>query len=804
MMKKCEKERIYGKREIRDMDTNINNITLPWTEWKVEKLLGRGSFGEVYQVVRNELGTSMRAAIKIIHIPMDDSELEELEDSGISARSYLDKLVTDITNEIILMQTLKGAPNIVGIEDYKIVESTEKVQWTIYIRMELLTDLNHYRREHKLTYEQVIQMGCDLCNALDICRQKKIVHRDIKPSNIFISPYGEYKLGDFGISKHTDNTKSAFSSKKGTYSYMAPEVYRGEKYGYSIDLYSLGVVIYQLSNNGRLPFYPPAGVNVQPGDVDEAQEKRNMGIPFPDPATGGEELGDILRKACHIDPHQRYNSPLEMQAALKKLINKETVVKEENEEDGGTVLLSGDVPESIETPENDDDEKDVNTGNHYKVIILTVVALLGIGAAGLSFYMNNLKHTKEENVMVTETVAETETEKITEPVTESETEKVTEAVTESETEKVTEAITESETEKITEPVTESETEKVTVAVTESKTEKITEAVTESETEKEKVTEAVTESETEKITEPVTESETETIAESETEPVTEEKTEAVTEAEVQTEKATEKVTETELPKEVKSFTVSVEISGEKSTIKILNDTNVKMAKMTLYEAAGSEEAYSITVDEIQSKKKRNIQTEKGKTYHVSLESADGTARLEFYNVSFENVDEIHFCEQDGYTYVNYTKDKKNVDENTEKYRTKTYDKTALKYVMTSSGLNVRALPDNKAGAVVKKLSVANEVEVCGEAKGLIGGEETEWYLIKVDGLYGYISANADYTTDDKATADQKKAEILAAQAAAAAAAQQSYSSYSGSSGGSSGGSKKKSSGGSSDSVTISSW
>ena len=720
----------------------INNITLPWAEWKVEKLLGRGSFGEVYQVVRNELGTSMRAAIKIIHIPMDDSELEELEDSGISARSYLDKLVTDITNEIILMQTLKGAPNIVGIEDYKIEESKKKIQWTIYIRMELLTDLNHYRREHKLTYEQVVQMGCDLCNALEICRQKKIVHRDIKPSNIFVSPYGEYKLGDFGISKHTDNTKSAFSSKKGTYSYMAPEVYRGEKYGYSIDLYSLGVVIYQLSNNGRLPFYPPEGVNVQPDDVDEAQEKRNIGIPFPDPANGGKELGDVLRKACHIDPHQRYDSPLDMQVALKKLLNKENPVKEEDEDEDATVLFTGkrkqDRPETqkiIETPKNG---KNVKAGNHYKAIIVTVMALLGIGAAGFSFYMKNFKSTKEENMTVTETAAETETEETTDAATETETEEVTEAATETETEEVTEAATETETEEVTEAVTELVTEEIAATETEEPTEKITE------------------SESEKVT--------------------------------------------EQSKDVKSITASVEISGEKNTIRIQNDTDVKMSKMTLYESAGNEEVYSITSEEMQGKKKWNIQTEKGKNYRVSMESADSTARLEFYNISFENVDEIHLCQKNGYTYVNYTKDKKNVNENTEKYRTKTYDETILKYVMAASGLNVRALPDDKAGTVVKKLSVADEVEVCGEAKGLISGEEADWYLIKVDGIYGYISANADYTTDDKATADQKKAEIVAAQEAAAAAAQQSYSNYSGSSGGS----QKHSSGKSSGSVIISNW
>ena len=503
------------------MDTVNNRIQLPWPEWKVEKLLGRGSFGEVYQVVRDEFGTSMRAAIKIIRIPMDDSEVEELEDSGISARSYLNGLVTDITNEIILMQALKGAPNIVGIDDYKIVESSERIQWNIYIRMELLTDLNHYRREHPLSYEQVIRLGCQICNALEICRKKKIVHRDIKPSNIFVSPYGEYKLGDFGISKHTNNTQSAFSTRKGTYSYMAPEVYRGEKYGYSIDIYSLGIVLYQLANNGRLPFYPPAGENVSPGDADKALEKRNMGIPFPDPANGGEKLGDILRKACHIEPRQRYDSPAEMQTDLKKLINGEEMVRDLEEE--GTTIILPTRSESIEKPEESkkpEQPQKPAPHNHYKMIILAVVALLGISGAGISFYMNSHGTVKEKEP-ATENVTETDTEEITESeikATEQQTEKVTENATISKplNEKNTE--TESVAEEKTEVATESEvqTEKATEAVTEAEaqTEKVTEAVTETEIQTEEVKETIAQTENKIGTKDISEEEFQSVTETE--------------------------------------------------------------------------------------------------------------------------------------------------------------------------------------------------------------------------------------------------------------------------------------------------
>ena len=81
----------------------------------------------------------------------------------------------------------------------------------------------------QLTEKEVIKLGMDLSKALEYCRKLKIIHRDIKPENIFVSRFGDFKLGDFGIARELERTMSGFS-KKGTYSYMAPEMYKGEKY----------------------------------------------------------------------------------------------------------------------------------------------------------------------------------------------------------------------------------------------------------------------------------------------------------------------------------------------------------------------------------------------------------------------------------------------------------------------------------------------------------------------------------------------------------------------------------------------
>ena len=119
------------------------------------------------------------------------------------------------------------------------------IGWDILIQMELLTPLNQYIRDHVVTRQDVIRLGIDLCKALELCQKYNIIHRDVKPENIFISETGDFKLGDFGIARTVEKTTSGLS-KKGTYTYMAPEVYKGEAYGTTVDIYSLGIVLYRL------------------------------------------------------------------------------------------------------------------------------------------------------------------------------------------------------------------------------------------------------------------------------------------------------------------------------------------------------------------------------------------------------------------------------------------------------------------------------------------------------------------------------------------------------------------------------
>lgn len=115
-----------------------------WPEWKVVERIGSGAYGSVYKAVRSDHNLTSSAAIKVISIPKDASEMESLRSDGMTqdgTRTYLQGIVDDFVNEIQLMETLKGIQNIVSVEDYKVVERTGEIGWDIYIRMELLTPL---------------------------------------------------------------------------------------------------------------------------------------------------------------------------------------------------------------------------------------------------------------------------------------------------------------------------------------------------------------------------------------------------------------------------------------------------------------------------------------------------------------------------------------------------------------------------------------------------------------------------------------------------------------------------------------
>ena len=308
-------------------------VQSPWSEWKIIKEIGRGSFGAVYEIQREEHGDIEKGALKIIKVPHNDEEITAMQYSGwdnASITQNFQKQAEDVYKEYKLMTQLRDNPYIVSCQDYKEIQHDDGMGLDIYIRMELLTPLMK-KLDALSTEDQIAKLGMDICKALVECQKKSIIHRDIKPQNVFISDSGNFKLGDFGIARNLEQP-SAATVGIGTYTYMAPEVKNGQEYGNTVDIYSLGIMMYEKLNGNRAPFMPD---KPKTGDKEIALNKRFTGEKIPAPKDGCAELKRIVLKACAFSPMERYASAAEMLADLEQMagVGSNVVVPPKKEEE---------------------------------------------------------------------------------------------------------------------------------------------------------------------------------------------------------------------------------------------------------------------------------------------------------------------------------------------------------------------------------------------------------------------------------------------------------------------------------------
>ena len=375
-----------------------------WPDWTVVQKLGEGSFGKVYKAERTEMGNKFYSAIKIITVPQNSSEAETISaEVGYDAKSttaYFKALVDDCVNEIKMMESFKGIQNIVSVEDYKVVPHEGSFGWTIFIRMELLTSFVSYSKAKTLTEKDVIKLGIDICSALECCARLNVMHRDIKPENIFVSNFGDFKLGDFGIARKLEKS-TAGMSKKGTYNYMAPEVYSGKgKYDFQSDIYSLGIVLYKLMNNNRFPLIDPVSTAVTYQQMDAAFTNRMAGARLGKPINASAALSNVILAACAYNPQERFATASAMKAALiniqsgKADVPVQAPVPAKADNNNAANAGSGAKADAKAKPEKKKkkekkEKKKMSKGKKALIIILLIFILLGGGAGYLqiSYYM---------------------------------------------------------------------------------------------------------------------------------------------------------------------------------------------------------------------------------------------------------------------------------------------------------------------------------------------------------------------------------------------------------------------------------
>ena len=320
--------------------------------WYIRQLIGEGGYGKVFEIERRDtLGAVFTSALKVITIPPNNSGLEGALSEGMDSESasvYFLDCVKELNREITLMSKLKGHSNIVSYEDHDIIQHEDGMGWDILIRMELLTPITKLLKDnHVFSCEEVIRLGIDLCHALELCQRYGIIHRDIKPANIFLSAADDFKLGDFGVARVTNAATAAYT-RVGTLNYMAPEIFAGQPYSSNVDIYSLGLVMYQLLNANRMPFYPPYPETITYAAQERAHARRLGGEKLPAPANAPEHLAKIVLRACAPNPADRYQTAAQMRQEL------EALQKQEPAASGNTIVL----PDPV-SPEPDPTTKTV-------------------------------------------------------------------------------------------------------------------------------------------------------------------------------------------------------------------------------------------------------------------------------------------------------------------------------------------------------------------------------------------------------------------------------------------------------------
>lgn len=303
-----------------------NSLNPVFGEWYTDKQLGTGTDGKVFSIYRQKYdGTREKSVLKIIRLGENREEKKNLfdEDDNIVAETqdeYYGKIISNITDNVKTLMKSDGGKYFVKYEDIELRKASDGKGRLILLKLEEMRSLSELLKEFSFTLEETLRLGISVCKSLIKCRKFGYIYPNLKPENILFDRNGVCKLGDFGTFSLLEPAKTGVAYKRTQY-YMAPEFIKTGNVNSTVDTYSLGLVLFMLTNRNRLPFSEEYPNKVTINALNEGVQKRSAGEKLPEPLLAGDELKKIIAKACAYKPNDRYLTPEQMLSDLQNALD---------------------------------------------------------------------------------------------------------------------------------------------------------------------------------------------------------------------------------------------------------------------------------------------------------------------------------------------------------------------------------------------------------------------------------------------------------------------------------------------------
>lgn len=268
--------------------------------WKIISRLSDEKGNELYKISKKDYdGTVIPALLRYIVINKEDYTIEN----------------TDFINdEAGFLKTIAQSGECFNYLDIFVNNNPAKKKIEFFIITEDLKTLSDVMKSKSFSESEIIDFGIQMSTVLERLESKNIFHGNLNPDNIFVTLDGKYKLGGF----------SDFESKISDMSFIAPEIFKKENADFTTDLYSLGLIMYCMSNDSELPFETD-GVNKE-----DAINKRFEGKPVTAPKNGSEKLKSVIVIACQPNNENRWKNAGNIKNALTSIKN-ESIQQSKNE-----------------------------------------------------------------------------------------------------------------------------------------------------------------------------------------------------------------------------------------------------------------------------------------------------------------------------------------------------------------------------------------------------------------------------------------------------------------------------------------